>query len=183
VGPHAKGVNEILDRLNETKILAEKGSPAGEVQKGVLFRPPVLHGLTASNLGRMVVDFEGALKGSKDADTDLVDGDEIIIPRATDAAYVVGEAASPFGTYKVVPGMSVADLLEKAGGLTRNADSRNVRLVRADGRILDSWVRGKKVEPGDVVLVPQRFRRDTGWQENLTALTPIALMLNAIRWN
>jgi hypothetical protein len=36
------------------------------------------------------------------------------------------------------------------------------------------------VEPGDTVLVPQRFRRDTNWQENLQALTPLALILNAL---
>jgi protein involved in polysaccharide export with SLBB domain len=183
VGPHAKGVNEILERLNETRILVDKTPTAGELQKGALFRPPVLHGLMSSNLNRMVVDFEAAAKGGKEADVELLDGDEIIIPRTTDAAYVVGEAASPFGTYKVKPGMSVADLLEMAGGLTRNADTRNIRLVKADGHIVDSWVKGKKVEPGDTVLVPQRFRRDTAWQDDLAALTPIALLLNAIRWN
>jgi hypothetical protein len=57
----------------------------------------------------------------------------------------------------------------------------NLRLLKADGRILDSWVEGKPVEPGDTVLVPQRIRRDTNWQENLQALTPLALILNAVK--
>ena len=38
-----------------------------------------------------------------------------------------------------------------------------------------------KVRPGDTVLVPQRVRRDTTWQENLQALTPIALVVNAVK--
>jgi len=38
-----------------------------------------------------------------------------------------------------------------------------------------------EVEPGDAVLVPQRVRRDTTWQENLQAITPLALILNAIK--
>ena len=181
LGPQAKGANDILERLNETKILIEKSTTVGEVQKGGLFRPPVLHGVSASKLNRLVVDFAGALKGDKDSDTELLDGDEVLIPRFIDTAYVVGESASPFGAYKVKPGMTVADVLQSAGGLTRNADSWNIRLVKADGRIVDSWVRGKKVEPGDTVLVPQRFRRDTAWQDDLAALTPIALLLNAIR--
>ena len=179
--PHSKGVAEILSRLNETKLLVSKESGTG--QKAALFQPPVLHGISAANLNRMVVNFEGALKGDKNLDVELLDGDDIIIPRQTDAAYVVGEAASPFATYKVADGTKVRDLLKTAGGLTRNADAWNIRLVKADGRILDSWVNGRIVEPGDTVIVPQRIRRDSAWQDDLAALTPVALLLNAIRWH
>ena len=169
--PTAKGINEILERLNETK----RQPTTGQLQ-----RNPLLHGLLAGSLNRMVVDFNGALKGDVLADVELQDGDEIIIPRATEAAYVVGETASPFATYKVRSGMKVSDLLKLAGGTTRNADTGNIRLLKADGRILDSWVNGKAVEPGDTLLVPQRFRRDTSWQENLTALMPVALVLSSL---
>ncbi len=170
--PTAKGINEILERLNETKR---------QPTTGALLKNPILHGLLAGNLNRMVVDFSGALKGDAQKDVELQDGDEIIIPRATEAAYVVGETASPFATYKVAKGMKVSDLLHLAGGTTRNADTSNIRLLKADGRILDSWVEGKPVEPGDTVLVPQRIRRDTNWQENLTALTPIAILISTLR--
>ena len=54
---------------------------------------------------------------------------------------------NPFRSYKVVFGMTVSDLLRKAGGTTRNADVWNIR-------------------------------RDTSWQDDLTALTPLALILN-----
>lgn len=170
--PTAKGINEILERLNETKR---------QPLTGKLLKNPVLHGLLAGKLNRMVVNFRAALKGDAQADVELEDGDQIIIPRATDAAYVVGETASPFATYKVSQGMKVSDMLKLAGGITRNADRWNIRLLKADGRILDSWVMGKRVGPGDTVLVPQRFRRDTSWQENLQALTPLALILNAVK--
>ena len=93
---------------------------------------------------------------------------------------MVGETASPFGTYKLVAGMRVKDLLDLAGGTTRNADTSNIRLLKANGQIQDHGVRGLGVEPGDTVLVPQRIRRDTSWQENLAALTPLALILNAV---
>lgn len=179
--PQTKAVGDILGRLNETKLLVEKETAVGQAQKTSLFRPPVLHGLADAKLNRMVVDFDGALKGLKDQDVEMLDGDDVIIPRQTDAAYVVGETASPFATYKITPGTKVGVLLKLAGGLTRNADSWNIRLVKADGRIMDSWVNGKTVEPGDTVIVPQRIRRDTAWQDDLAALTPIALLLNAIR--
>ena len=169
--PTSKGINEILERMNETKR---------QLTTGALLKAPIMHGLLPNSLNRLVVNFDTALKGGEQ-DPELQDGDEIIIPRATDAAYVVGETASPFATYKVQAGMKVADMLKLAGGLTRNADTSQIRLLKADGRILDSWVEGKAVEPGDTVLVPQRIRRDTNWQENLSALTPIAVMLSVLK--
>ena len=170
--PTAKGINEILERLNETKR---------QPLTGQLLKNPLLHGLLTSSLNRMVVDFDRALKEDGVFDVALQDGDEVIVPKQIEAAYVVGETASPFAAYKVAKGMKVADLLKLAGGTTRNADTSAIRLLKADGRILDSWVEGKAVEPGDTVLVPQRIRRDTNWQENLQALTPLALMLNALK--
>jgi protein involved in polysaccharide export with SLBB domain len=170
--PTAKGVNEILERLNETKR---------QPTSGQLLKNPVLHGLATGSTNRLVVNFEAAIKADPKADVELQDGDEIIIPRYRDAAYVVGETASPFATYKVSEGMKVKELLELAGGVTRNADRGNIRLLKADGRIIDTWVYSRKVEPGDTVLVPQRIRRDSSWQENLAAMTPIALILNAIK--
>lgn len=169
--PAIQGVNDVLERLSETKR---------QPSTGQMLKNPILHGLSEGKLNRMVIDFESVLKNEKDSDVDLQDGDEIIIPQQTDAAYVVGEAASPFATYKVRTGMTVKDIIRLAGGTTRNADTWNIRLLRADGRILDSWVMSKKIEPGDTVLIPQKVRRDSSWQENLTALTPLAILLNVI---
>lgn len=170
--PTLQNVGEVQDRLNERKL--------GKLD-GKLLQNPILHGLSTGALNRMVVDFSSALKGDAKWDVELQDGDQIIIPRKVDTAYVVGEVASPFASFKVHEGVKVRDLLAWAGGPTRNADTWNVRLLKADGRILDSWVMRKKVEPGDVVLVPQKFRPLTTWQDNLQALTPIAILLNALR--
>ena len=169
--PTAKGINQILERLSETRR---------QPTTGLLQKNPLMHGLLTGSLNRMVVDFNGALKGDAQADVELQDGDQIIIPRATGSAYVVGETASPFATYKVRNGMKVSDLLKLAGGPTRNADTWNIRLLKADGHIVDSWVNSKVVEPGDTLLVPQRFARDTSWQENLVALTPVAMVLASL---
>ena len=170
--PTGMAINEILDRLSETKR---------DAREGRLLRTPILHGLGSGKLNRLVVDFPAILAGRAEADLELADGDEIIIPRMTDGAFVVGETASPFASYKLSGRTTVKALLSRAGGTTRNADTRNIRLLKADGRILDAWVLGRTVEPGDAVLVPQRILRDTTWQDNLNALTPVGLLLNALR--
>lgn len=170
--PTLQDVNSVLDRLNERKL--------GKLD-GRLLQNPVLHGLITGALNRMVVDFPDALTGKEKWDVELQDGDQIIIPRKVDTAYVVGEVASPFASFRIRDGVTVKQLIGFAGGLTRNADSWNVRLLKADGRILDSWVMRKDVQPGDVVLVPQKFQPLSSWQDNLAALTPLAIILNAIK--
>ena len=170
--PTSNGINNILGRLNETK----RNPTTGMVEPNTL-----LHDLKAGNLNRLVVNFPALLAGGAKAEVELQDGDEIIIPRRTNVAYVVGETASPFASFKVVDGMKVKDLLYLAGGPTRNADTWNIRLLKADGRILDSWVNGKSVEPGDALLVPQRIKRDSSWQDNLAAFTPLAILINTFK--
>jgi protein involved in polysaccharide export with SLBB domain len=169
--PTSNGINDILARLNETKRSAI----------GTLQINPLLHGLTAGSLNRLVVDWPAIMAGDPSAEVQLQDGDEIIIPRHTEVAYVVGETASPFAAFQVAQGMTVKDLLAMAGGPTRNADKGNIRLLKADGRIVDSWVKGKRVEAGDAVLVPQRIRNDVAWQSTLAALTPLAILINAFK--
>jgi protein involved in polysaccharide export with SLBB domain len=177
-GRDISGISEILDRLNETKYTdAKPGSP----EPYSLLKVPVLHGLGKERLNRVVVDFPAALAGNAEADLELLDRDEIIIPRRTDTVMVIGETATPFAFYRVKPGMSVGSLLKLAGGTTRNADTWNIRLLKADGRIQDTWVNHRAVEPGDAVLVPQVVRRATNWQDNLNALMPLAVLLNAVR--
>jgi len=168
----ARDSNEILQRLNET--MRNKDS-------GALLPNPLLHGLLTGALNRMVVDFTAALGGDDRQDVALQDGDQIIIPRQTDSVYVVGEVASPFASFHVKPGDRVADVLKLAGGYTRNADQAQVRLLKAGGRIIDTRVARADIEPGDALLVPQRFRKDVTWQDSLLALTPIAILYNAIR--
>jgi protein involved in polysaccharide export with SLBB domain len=170
--PTANGINEILGRLNETKRMPVSGA---------LEVTPLLHRLIAGSLNRLVVDIPKILAGDPSSEVYLMDGDEIIIPRKTEVAYVVGETASPFAAFKVKGRETVKDLLSLAGGTTPNADTGHIRLLKANGRIIDSWVSSKVVEPGDAVLVPQKIRRDVTWQESLTALTPIAIMIEALR--
>jgi protein involved in polysaccharide export with SLBB domain len=167
-----EAMDAVLRRLNETRRSKDTGA---------LEDSPLLHGLVLGDLNRLVVDFAAVLKGDARRDVVLQDGDQVFIPRRTDTVYVVGEVASSFSAYHVRAGDRARDLLAWAGGFTRNADVAQVRLLKADGRIVDSRVRGRPVEPGDALLVPQRIRKDVPWQDTLLAMTPLALIYNAIR--
>jgi protein involved in polysaccharide export with SLBB domain len=170
--PDIAAVNGILQRLNETRRARDSGA---------LEASPLLHGLLQGGLNRMIVNFPAVLKGDPRQDVALLDGDQVFIPRRTDSVCVVGEVASSFSTFHVRPGDRVRDVLRLAGGYTRNADQGQVRLLKADGRVIDSRVERSGIEPGDALLVPQRIRKDVPWQDTLLAMTPIAILYNAIR--
>jgi len=170
--PTIAAIDGILRRLNETRRARESGA---------LEESPLLHGLVRGELNRMIVDFPAVLRGESRQDVVLLDGDRVFIPRRTDSVCVVGEVASSYSTFHVQPGDRVRDVLKLAGGYTRNADERQVRLLKADGRVIDARVERTGIEPGDALLVPQRIRKDVPWQDTLLAMTPIALLYNAIR--
>lgn len=170
--PMPEAVNGILERLSETRRDGRTGS---------ILRPPLLHSMETLGTQRLVVDLPGILSGKVENDLELVGGDRLIIPRITDTAYILGETASPFMAYHVTGGLKIHQAVRLAGGFTRNADPSGIRLLKADGRILDGRIQALVVEPGDAVLIPQKIRRDRNWTEELSALTPLALLLNAIR--
>jgi protein involved in polysaccharide export with SLBB domain len=135
----------------------------------------------AGTTRRLVVDFPAALGGDARLDVTLQDGDVVHVPRRTDSVYVVGEVASAYATFHVRPGDRVKDVLKLAGGYTRNADVAQVRLLKASGRVVDARVERAPMEPGDSLLVPQRFSKDVPWQDSVLALTPLAVLYNAMR--
>ncbi|NDP38892.1 MAG: sugar transporter [Rhodoferax sp.] len=102
----------------------------------------------------------------------LEDGDQIFVPHRPSFVGVFGEvfAESSF-IYK--PGSTVSHYIDKAG-LTRDADTDNLLLIRADGSVEGSarrssfWSSGvlnKKLNPGDSIFVPGLIDRRTTYTQ------------------
>ena len=63
-------------------------------------------------------------------------------------------------------GKNVKYYIDRAGGYTRNSDKNQARLIKADGRVISGGsLRGRKVELGDVVVVPQKIKEDKDWMK------------------
>lgn len=99
-------------------------------------------------------------------------GDVIFIPQASDqvksgsrTVYVMGEVFKP-GAMEMAEGSGFYDLLATAGGPTRFAETRQIRIIRANGQVqpfdLQSYVDGSgqsrlpRIRPGDAILVPEK---------------------------
>jgi len=99
--------------------------------------------------------------------------DLVLVPEWGDLpVYALGQVTKP-GPYRWIPGMTVVDVLAQAGGVTRDANSRQIFLVRPsrnERRMIDQ---NDLVEPfpganvaverGDIVFVPNSVMADVGY--------------------
>jgi polysaccharide export outer membrane protein len=103
----------------------------------------------------------------------LKPNDLILVPEWGDLpVYALGQVTKP-GPYRWVPGMTVLDVLAQAGGLTRDANTRQLYLVRPsrnERRVLDQSellepVPGANVavERGDIFFVPSSVMAEVGY--------------------
>ena len=79
--------------------------------------------------------------------------------------YVMGEVAKP-GSYEMTGGATFFDVLANAGGPNRYAETRQIRIIRADGAVvpfdLASFTEGvptgaaPEIRPGDAIFVPEK---------------------------
>ena len=87
------------------------------------------------------------------------------IKSGANMVYVMGEVASP-GAFEGKKGATFMDILANAGGPTRFAESRQIRILKADGRVvkfdLAAYTEGlpnstpPSIKAGDAIFVPEK---------------------------
>jgi protein involved in polysaccharide export with SLBB domain len=117
----------------------------------------------AKATGRIVLDMEPEKKQSSDIpEIVLEDGDQFIVPPQVSTVSVMGMVYNE-NAFIYKQGKDVADLLEYAGGPTRDADESRIYILRADGSVqsaqntssLFGGIAGQSLMPGDTVIVPE----------------------------
>ena len=103
---------------------------------------------------------------------EILPGATIFVPKqeeeikaGANVVYVMGEVAHP-GAYEGKKGASFMDILANAGGPTRFAESRQIRVIKADGGVINfdltahteglSKQKVPTVGPGDAIFVPEK---------------------------
>jgi protein involved in polysaccharide export with SLBB domain len=105
-------------------------------------------------------------------DLALEDGDRIFIPARPTTVGVFGSVFNA-ASYLHLPGRSVGDYVQLAGGPTKGADRGSVFVVRSNGSVVSSTQGGRTwlgqssglaqvpAEPGDTVFVPEEMDKTT----------------------
>jgi len=124
-------------------------------------------------VGRMVVHLEtpAKLKGS-DNDVVLADGDTLEVPEPPQSVLVVG-AVRNSTSVQYRPGVNADYYINRVGGYAKEADKKEVHLLKADGSAVSSFTNVRDVEPGDSIIVPPKAEEKTRWLPTFSAVAQI----------
>jgi polysaccharide export outer membrane protein len=110
--------------------------------------------------GRIVLKLSPDSAGIENVpDLALEDGDRFIIPRQPSSITVAGEVYNA-SAFLFEPHLQVRNYVRDAGGPSRNADSKRIFVIRADGSVVSRQyadvVKAPSL-PGDTVVVPPQL--------------------------
>jgi polysaccharide export outer membrane protein len=144
-------------------------------------------------VGRLVIHISSNMRGWANTPRDIQvrAGDTIYVPKKPNIVIVNGSVYNPTAiTYK--PSRNAGWYLEQAGGPTQLADKKSVFVVRADGSVVggagglfSGGVKSAALQPGDMVVVPEKtFSVSRKFQNTVqvaSILTAVTLAVSAAR--
>lgn len=114
-------------------------------------------------------------------DIELMDGDQLIVPRFNHTVRISGDVNSP-NTVAFEEGKGYKYYIEQAGGFGNRAKKGNVYIVYQNGTIAKA--KNGKIEPGCEVVVPTKAKRENmsigQWLGVGTSLASLATMIVAL---
>jgi protein involved in polysaccharide export with SLBB domain len=103
----------------------------------------------------------------------IEDGDKLVIPFVPETIQVVGAVFNPHA-FLSKSNARVGEYLHLAGGPNRDADSRRMFVLRADGSVVahdtgysafESNFKSLRLYPGDAIVVPEKEIRPSNWNQ------------------
>jgi protein involved in polysaccharide export with SLBB domain len=129
-------------------------------------------------IGRLVIKISADIASweGTPADIELRSGDVLTIPKKPGFVLVSGQVYNA-SAITFVPGKNAGWYLKRAGGSTEGGNMKEVLVIRANGLVVgrrsgewyDPGVLETKLEPGDVVVVPQKVFGGSALLRNLFA--------------
>lgn len=165
------------EKLSSTSVSENIAAIQAELQRNRL-RAKSMREIQA--IGRVALEFRDYKLKLRDLpDMSLEDGDSIYIPRQPGTINVFG-AVNNAAAFMYKPSRRVADYLELAGGLGRNAEAKDLYVLKADGTAyskantgLFSSVNGYPLAPGDSIIVPEAIERGATFTQGVKEWTSI----------
>jgi polysaccharide export outer membrane protein len=157
------GPYQLAGGMTVLQVVAQAGSTTPAASRQVLVVRPARKDASQPDRPRdneaevIRVDLAQLQAGDLTMNIALRDGDTVNVLKAQ-SVFVAGHVKSP-GAYAVEPGTTVLQALSLAGGLTdRGADGR-IRIQRTvNGKKVEQKAKlSDVVEPGDTIIVPERF--------------------------
>jgi len=193
-----KGRNELIRQLETTSAGAHlspssnMGEQIGALQMIMAQQTQMVARLKREPpSGRLVIKISPDIASweGTPADIEMRAGDVLAIPKRPGFVLVSGQVYNA-AALTFVPGKTAGWYLRHAGGATNVANSKEIFVIRANGSVVGrrsgEWysdsVLDTKMEPGDVVVVPQKIIGGSMFWRNMLAtaqvLSSIAITAN-----
>lgn len=165
-------IGEGLIRQNLPEIIANS-QPIQEDSLGNIKRMEFIK-FNPENVSRIIIDISKLMSsGGKDGDITLQNGDYIYVPEIPSGISVMG-AVGAEGTIKFDEGRRVRYYITRAGSLSRQADKRAMKLIKADGKVFAGrGTLNRRVELGDAIVVPTVIKKDRDWLRIISQVVTI----------
>ncbi len=199
-------LNEMIRQVEESVLATTEetlsGTTDAEVVQGqqasLQAKQQLLARLQAAQItGRVVIKLM-PLEEFRDSkyDLQLETGDTLTVPETPSVVYVVGEVFNPTSLL-YEQGGTVSHYLRKVGGLTKDADKKQLSVIKADGSVVSKqqgsggqgifwsnefkqWFFGGftslQLEPGDTIVAPRKLDRYL-WMRNTKDITQIVFQI------
>ena len=166
-------IDDNLKRLKVDKLI-ERSQPIVEDTTGKRIREQLFQ-YDASSMNRIVIDVDQLLASDgRFGDIRLEPNDRIFVPKVPSGVSILG-AVGANGTIQFVPQKKAGHYIKVAGNFTKQADKSEVRLVKASGRVFAGGVAmGQRIELGDMIVVPTKIEKKSGWFKDLTTAVSAA---------
>ena len=183
-------LNALLDKQLEIAVAKNNlsGLNAGFQSSANLNRvADVIAETSDDGLGRISIDLSAQLLGM-DTPLEVFANDRVVVPRKPSTIQVIGEV-NRATSHVYNENLSLDDYIELAGGGTQFANTGDIYIIRADGRIVipgGDWFSYTQadIKPGDTIVVPFDVAlRDnlSLWQQVTRIIYNSAVSLSAIR--
>lgn len=183
-------LNALLDKQLEIAVAKNNlsGLNAGFQSSANLSRvADVVAETNDDGLGRISIDLSAQLLGM-DTPLQVLANDRIVVPRKPSTIQVIGEV-NRVTSHVYNEHLSLNDYLDLAGGTTQFANTGDIYIIRADGRIVvpdGNWFSYSQadIKPGDTIVVPFDVAlRDnlSLWQQVTRIIYNSAVSLAAIK--
>jgi protein involved in polysaccharide export with SLBB domain len=196
-----EGRKELIDRIQATSAsVSVSPNTTGQDQAAIIQAVQQQQQSAITRLrsepapGRLVINITSNISEWANSPNDITlrAGDVITVPKKPNFVLSYGQVYNANAiTYK--PGKTASWYLKQAGGPTQLANKKGIYIVRANGSVVSSggtgdWFSGgvmnTKMQPGDVLVVPEKFvTGSSAWKTSLETaqfLASLALAAAAI---
>jgi protein involved in polysaccharide export with SLBB domain len=199
-------LDELISQVEESTLSKSQQSISGALdaqaaqseQAALTAKKELLAKLKAAEVtGRVVVHLTSLEEFRKSKyDLELEDGDKLVVPQTPGVVYVVGEVFNPTSLL-YERGETASYYLNRVGGMTKDADKKQVSVILADGSVIsmaqgnrgrqvywdkeyNQWSLGgfmsNRLGPGDTIVVPRKIDK-AQWLRNTKDITQILFQI------